>query len=146
MAETESKLAEFKEAQDLKDMAQKLIASRIDIDHVDVEEVLFLKEMETQPNASARTYALTGHPIQYFTNKRFCIVFYESNIDYFSYEQRVILLYHELMHIPILGNKLIDHNVKDFREILHLGVDWNLPGVIVPKLIEGGNEEEKKES
>jgi len=135
----EKKQAMFEIAPDMQEMAKKLIEIKDDIMHIDFKEVLFLKELETRPKPLARCYALTGHPIQYFTNARFLIVFYESNIDYFTYDQRVILLYHELKHIPAIGDKLVDHDIKDFYDILQLGIDWSQPNAVVPKLIEESN-------
>jgi predicted metallopeptidase len=45
-----------------------------------------------------------------------------------SNNQKAILMLHELMHIPAIGERLIDHNVKDFINILRMDVDWSLPG------------------
>lgn len=128
-------MAKFIEAPDLKDLARQVIFSREEVFHVDVNEVMFLKELEARPKSSARCYSLANHPILLFTTARFCIVFYESNIDYFSKAQRAILMLHELSHIPATGDKLIDHNIKDFYEILKMGVEWSLPGQIVPEII-----------
>lgn len=128
-------MAKFIEAPELKDLACKVILSREEVYHVDVNDVLFLKEIETMPSAAARTYTLTDHPISLFTQKNFAIVFYESKIDYFTPEQRAILMFHELMHIPMLRSRLIDHDVKDFFDVLKLGVDWSRPGAQVPNIL-----------
>jgi predicted metallopeptidase len=142
----EKKQAEYYYAPDLHVLAEKLIKSQDSVSHIDVNEVIFLWEIETMPNASAKCFNLTSHPMQLFTDARFCIVFYKSNIDHFTYDQKAILMLHELNHIPAIGSKLIDHDIKDFHEVLQLGVDWNQPGAKVPKLIEGEDEEESKES
>jgi predicted metallopeptidase len=130
-------MTKFIEAPELKELARKVIFVREEVYHVDVNDVLFLKELETMPPAAARTYNLNDHPIQVFTHKHFAIVFYESKIDYFTDEQRAILMFHELMHIPTLKNRLIDHDVKDFHEVLKLGVDWSQPNATVPNILEG---------
>lgn len=44
-------------------------------------------------------------------------------------------MFHELSHIPILGDKLIDHNIKDFYEVLQLGIDWARNGADVPDIL-----------
>ncbi len=44
---------------------------------------------------------------------------------------------HEMMHIPALGDKLIDHDVKDFRALLGVDLDWHEPGADVPNVLEG---------
>ncbi len=128
-------MAKFIEAPELRELACKVILSREEVFHVDVNEILFLKEIETMPKASARTYNLIDHPIELFTSKPFAIVFYESMIDYFTEEQRAILMFHELMHIPMLKNRLTDHDVKDFIDVLKLGVDWSRPGAQVPNIL-----------
>jgi predicted metallopeptidase len=125
----------FQEAPDLKELAKKVIAAREEVGHIDVEEVLFLKEIATMPKAAARCYSFYHHPINFFTKERFGIVFYESNIVHFTEKQRAILMFHELSHIPILGDKLIDHNIKDFYEVLQLGIDWARNGADVPDIL-----------
>ena len=137
-------MAKFVESKSLGNMAKKLIAVRDEVSHVDVNEVLFFSELETMGKAAAKCFNLYNHPAQFFTEARFAIVFYESMIDYFTPDQRAILLLHEMKHIPATGNKLIDHDIKDFYDVLKLGIDWNMPGAIVPKLIEYEDEEKEK--
>ena len=62
-------------------------------------------------------------------------------------------MWHELKHIPLLGDKLIDHDVKDFAAVLRAaGIDWNIPGENVPDILAkngiagGENERETPES
>lgn len=136
---SEKKQAMFEISPVMQEMAKKLIEKMDDIKHIDLNEVIFLKEMETRPKPLARCYALTNHPIQFYVNARFCIVIYESNIDYFTPDQKAILLYHELKHIPPIGDKLIDHDIKDFYDVLQLGINWAQPNAVVPKLIEETN-------
>jgi len=136
-------MADYFDAPELREMAKKLVKCQELVSHIDVNEVLFLKEMETTPKAAAKCFSLATHPMRYFTNARFCIVFYESNIDYFSKDQRAILLFHEMMHIPAVGDKLVDHDVKDFYDVLKLGIDWNSRGVKVPNILGEGNGDKK---
>lgn len=135
MAEKIGIEAKFLESIELIELAAKIIAVKDDVAHVDVSEVLFLKEMETVPRAAARCYSFFNHPVKFFTEKKFCIVFYESNIDYFTEKQRAILMYHELKHIPLIGNKLVKHSIEDFYEVLQMGIDWSNNGADVPDIL-----------
>jgi len=129
---------EFRESPEMKDLATRIINRKSEVGYIDVNDVLFLQEYETKPPANARCYRLLGHPIQAFRPETFCIVFYEANIDHMSPQQRALLMLHELMHIPPTGDKLIDHNIKDFSEIIgYGGTDWSRSGRIVPDILEG---------
>ncbi|MDK2932391.1 MAG: hypothetical protein PWP27_201 [Clostridiales bacterium] len=133
-----SEYGEFRVSNELKELAIKVIDKREEIAHVDVDEVLFLIEYKTKPNAIARTYKLTNHPIQAFTDCKYAIVFYDSNTDYMSEKQLALLMLHELMHIPKTGDLLVNHNVQDFYEVLKIGsVDWSKPNVDVPDILGG---------
>lgn len=62
----------------------------------------------------------------------FVIIFYLPNIGQMSEEQKMILLYHELLHIDYRENKDGDftyccrpHDVEDFKKIIaEYGMDW----------------------
>jgi predicted metallopeptidase len=127
----------YEEAPDLKATAAQLVEVIDQIAHVEVDDVLFLREMETHPKALAKCYRFNDHPICHFTDKQYAIVVYESNVDHMTTEQMQLLLVHEMMHIPESGDKLIDHDVKDFRAILGFGLDWAEPGAEVPNLLKG---------
>jgi len=131
-------MAIYEESQELIGMAQALIDRYDFARHIDVNTVLFLDESETQPKALAKTFSLHDHPMQFFATNEFCIVFYRQNIDYFTREQLQILMAHELMHIPALGHKLIDHPVKDFPSILMIDINWAGMNVEVPDLLAPG--------
>ena len=132
-------MVEFRESQELYDIALKLV-TRIDrVSHIDVKEVLFLDEIETTPKALARCYALQDLPIQFFTDKKYCVVVYRANTDSLSPQQLVLLVLHELMHIPMEGRRVIDHDVKDFVALLNLNRNWSKPGVEVPDILEIGD-------
>ena len=127
----------WEEADDLAELAAEIIAVRPEVAHVDINEVLFLRELEGMPGHTlARTYRLSGHPIGFFTVAKYAIVFFEQQVDYMSRKQLAILMLHELMHIPALGDKLVDHNVKDFRSILGIDLDWANPGREVMGILE----------
>lgn len=135
-------MAEWREAPDLRDLAEKIIAKKEDVSHVEVNNVLFLWEIETKPKDKgmeilARTYSLKDHPIGFLTPEAFAIVFYTQHMDYMSDRQRAILMWHELKHIPEKGSKLKPHTVQDFRSILlEAGIDWGDPNGEVPDILE----------
>jgi hypothetical protein len=52
-----------------------------------------------------------------------------------SQEQLALLLMREMMHIPATGDKLVNHNVQDFREVLGIDLDWTGPGRKVPDIL-----------
>ena len=115
--------------------AARLIKIQDSVAHIDISEVLFLEELETKPKAHAKCFRLVEHPIGFFTDKKYCIVVYLQNCDWMSDDQRAILLWHEMLHIPPVGTKLIDHDVKDFRMILGVDLDWSEPGCKVPNVL-----------
>lgn len=117
-------------------LARRIISTRPEVAHVEADDVLFLWERETEPKALARTYRLADHPIGLFTLARFAIVVYSQNTDYMSVNQLALLLLHELMHIPESGDKLVDHDVKDFGSILRIDLGWSSPGREVPDILE----------
>ncbi len=134
-SETRGILSEFREAESLTELALKVIDAREECHHIDPNEILFLQELETRPNAAAKTFNLQQHPMQFYTDKKYCIVFYEANIDYYSLEQKALLMFHELLHIPAIGRRLVDHDIKDFFDVLSLGIDWSFPGAQVPDIL-----------
>lgn len=128
-------MAEFKDSPDIKEIAKRLVAVDQRVAHVEIDSVLFLRETETKANAAARCYKLKDHPIGFFTDKRFCIVVYQQNCDYMSRQQLAILVLHEMLHIPERGDKLVDHDIQDFRTVLGIDLDWSEPGREVPDLL-----------
>jgi hypothetical protein len=127
-------MAVWEESEKLREMASKIVSKKEEVAHVIIDEVLFLIEHETKPDAGARCYSLYQHPIGFFTDKRFCIVFYWQNVDYMSEQQLQILLFHEMKHIPATGNRLVKHDVQDFRSVLGIDLDWGMPGREVPDI------------
>lgn len=128
-------MAIWEDAPDLRELAAKVIAARDEVAHVEVDQVLFLRELETKPPALARCYRFANHPIGFFSEKPYGIVFYWHLCDYMSLEQLAMLMLHELMHIPKTGDKLVQHNVKDFRAVLGIDLDWSDPGREVPNIL-----------
>ena len=128
---------EYTESKELEKIAQAIIKKYSRFEHVEFAEILFLQEWTLKPKAAARCYKIDGHPMRFYTGKLYVIVFYENNIHYMNKEQRAILMYHELRHIG--RPKLVDHNVKEFDEIIsNFGVDWAEDGASVPNILDGG--------
>ncbi len=121
----------------MRELAEKVIASRDEVRHVDIDEVLFLVEHETKPkSAIAKCYKFGTDPINFFTDAEYAIVFYWQWCDLLSEEQLAILMLHELMHIPISSHlPLVKHTVQDFKEILEIDLDWSRPGQEVPNIL-----------
>lgn len=133
-------MGDWQEAPDLRQLAEEVIASRDDVSHVDVNEVLFLWESEIKPKvaggvALGMCWKLKDHPIGLFTDARFAIVFYRRTMDWMTEPQRAILMWHELRHIPKRGDRLVQHDVQDFATIIReAGLDWLRPGEEVPDI------------
>ena len=136
----------FEAAPDFEKIALKLIAHVEQVDHVDADEILFLRELDTKPPSAAKIYRIGDHPMGFFTDKKYCIVVFWAVCDYMTPEQLAILVLHEMLHIPSHGAKLVDHDVQDFRSILGLDLDWQEPGREVPDLLgkKGGRTGKKR--
>lgn len=128
---------EFKESPELVSLAMDIIQRYEIFEFINIEEILFLREMKSRPKALARCYRFGDHPISFFTDKLYAIVFYESNCDYMTLEQRALLMYHELRHIGKPFNRLNDHTVKDFKELLAVNLDWAEREAKVPNILKG---------
>lgn len=58
----------------------------------------------------------------------FTITIFEPNVAGFTDEQLRILIFHELLHVGVDGEKLfiVPHDLEDFKVIIdEFGVDWN---------------------
>ena len=128
---------EYQESAELMDLARKIIQRYEILSHINVGEILFMQEMLSRPKALARCYRFGEHPISFFTEKIYAIVFYESNCGYMTKEQRALLMYHELRHIGTPFKRLQDHTIKDFKEILAIDLDWAERGAKVPNILKG---------
>jgi predicted metallopeptidase len=131
-------MPEYCPAPDLENIARRLVVIKEDlVGHVDVDEVLFLREMVTRNKKTlARCHKFgKDHPWWFYSDKPYCIVIYHSMCDYMSLEQLVLLVLHEMMHIGARGGRLRDHTIKDFRALLGINLDWARDGVEVPDIL-----------
>lgn len=128
-------MATFQDAPDIREIARRLVAQVDEVAHVDLDDVLFLRELETNRPALAACFNLQAHPIGFFTPHRYAIVLYWMRCDYMTFKQLVLLIYHEMLHIPARGKRQVDHDVQDFRSVLGIDLDWAQPGREVPDLL-----------
>ena len=127
---------QFIKADDLEKLAYKIIQSSEIIGHVDINEVLFLRDRtEFKGKALAKCFKLIGHPVQFFTEKKWCVIIYENRTDYMSENQIKLLLLHELMHIPPVGDKMVEHTIQDFHTMLNVDLDWSKPNKQIPDIL-----------
>ena len=63
-------------------------------------------------------------PTSLFTDKKWLISFYDIFDDLTEDKQKIVAL-HELLHIDAEKEKLVKHNIEDFRVILEeYGINW----------------------
>lgn len=101
------------------EIAEQLI-DRYDVafGHVELDRVLFLSETEKAPKNKYADTRLVKFPFDFLTDYRYIICFYENNIQAMTEEQKIILVFHELLHIDETFEKIRKHNIEDFRESL----------------------------
>lgn len=128
---------DFKESPAMERLAKDLIQRYEIFESIDIDEILFLQEAVSRPKALARCYRFGDHPVNFFTDKLYAIVFYESMCDYMTLDQRALLMYHELRHIGKPLGRLNDHTTKDFTELLAVNLDWAERGAKVPNILKG---------
>lgn len=122
-------------APEYKDIADKIIDKfPISFGHIETDKVLFLRETEKSPKKYADIRKVVA-PYTFMTELKFIITFYEAPMLGLNDAQKVMVVYHELLHIDVDFNKLKKHNVEDFRELVSIyGVNWaidpNLPNIL----------------
>ncbi len=122
-------------SQEYKDIAEGLIDKfPIALGHIDIDYILFLSEDEKTPKKYAEIRKI-GSPYDFITEYKFIITVYEQVCANMNDAQKVMLIYHELLHIDNDFNKLKRHNLQDFKEIcLVYGCAWdvdpNLPNIL----------------
>lgn len=123
-------------AEDLEQMARKIIKAFERVGHVDINKVMFLRDRtEFRGKVLAKCMKLVGKPIQFFTDKEWCIIIYENRTDYMTENQMKVLVLHELMHIPMIGDRVIEHTIQDFREMMKIDIDWSQNNAKIPDIL-----------
>lgn len=122
-------------ATEYEEIADKLIDKfAIAFGHIELDKVCFLKETEKTPKKYAECRAVRA-PYNYLTDFKFFITFYENNMVPLTEAQKIMVVYHELMHIDVDFHKLVPHDSMDFKVLLSkYGVNWdidpNLPNIL----------------
>ena len=116
----------YEQAEDIKQIAEKLINKfPNNFSMFDADQILFLLETTKSPKKYADVKKVTP-PYTYITNVKFIITVYEKNILEFSDAQLHALILHELMHIDENFDKIVKHDLEDFRVIVDLfGSNWD---------------------
>jgi hypothetical protein len=123
-------MVEFKEAdEEFMEIADELFEKHQDTLKLTVEpkDIMFLRS-----DSSKKAYAYCKRVTDEYTlltDKKFFIVIVNKYFDYLKTdaEKRYVIL-HEMMHLFVTENgkyKLLDHNLKEFRQLLQ-NPEWNL--------------------
>lgn len=129
---------------DIRDLAERVVKVYADcIGYIDTDRILFIRETLGGMSKAAAKCRLVQEPYASLLSELghdvdWIIEFYSYHTEGKSPEWLAILMLHELMHIGADG-KIVDHDIKDFRDILRgVGVDWssysNLPDIITDKI------------
>lgn len=125
-----------------KDMAQKIINKYPqNFGNFDINKILFLKETTKSPKKYAETRKVVS-PYTFITSVKFIITIYEPCVCSMNDAQLHLLMLHELMHIDEDFEKLVKHDLEDFKVIIaKYGANWDIDNNL-PDILE--NEDEIK--
>ena len=115
----------YKIADDIKEVAQKLIKDIDKLNHISINNIVFVRINShiKGDHILGRTVCLSDRA-QFLTNKKYIIEF-PPVYDTLKKEQQEVVVEHELMHIPNDEKGLIPHDIGEFREIIRkYGLDW----------------------
>ena len=137
-----------------KPVADKLVDKyRNFLPFVETDKILFLSNLYTddrnkdKPLIYASVSAIPkkikiAYAQAYNATYEYIMEIRENHIEDFTNDQKILLLYHELMHIAGDG-KTYKHNLEDFKEIIRIGgVNWDTPGENVPHILHDVGEED----
>lgn len=127
----------------MRKLAERVIKAYGDrLDHIDLDRVLFLREITGKESGAAGICRMVATPYRQILcglglDVEWIIEFYSAATDGKSREWEAILMYHELSHIGPDG-KIVDHDIEDFTSILStVGIEWvsnnNLPNIFTKK-------------
>ena len=102
--------------------------------HIETEKILFLKDTEKKPKKRADIRKI-GYPMNFITENKFIMIIYEQVNVGITEAQKIMLVYHELLHIDSSFERLLQHDCQDFIIIVakygtHWDVDANLPNLL----------------
>lgn len=122
-------------AKEYQDIANKLIDKfPVAFGHIMKDKVLYLKNTDKKTNKYADC-RIVREPYTYMTDYKFIITFYEVNMLALTEAQKVMVVYHELLHIHEDFDKLVKHDLEDFLIICQKyspswSIDPNLPNIL----------------
>ena len=107
---------------------------------VNIDDILFVEELNKKPPSIAKI-RLLEQPLTLLSDKKFIIEVACQNWDMLTYNQKILVLYHELLHIKFNFEynkyELNKHDVEDFSEILNVfGIGWADEGSDVPNILD----------
>jgi len=107
---------------------------------INPEDILFVEELNKRPRFIAKI-RLLEQPLTLLSDKRFILEIARQNWDMLSHNQRILVIYHELLHIKFNFEfnkyELKQHDVEDFSEILSVfGLGWADEGTDVPNILD----------
>ena len=110
-----------------KDIAQKIINKYPqNFGNFDINKIMFLRETSKSPNKYAETRKVTS-PYNFITSVKFIITIYEPCICQMTDAQLHLLILHELMHIDEDFDKLVKHDLEDFKVLVSkYGPAWDI--------------------
>ena len=102
-----------------KDIAEKLQQKYpVNFDYLDFDKILFLVETEKVPKGKYAECRKVMAPYNFLTEYKFIITFYEGNMIGLTEAQKVMTVFHELLHIDTDFEKIRKHDIEDFREVI----------------------------
>ena len=119
--------------EDYQEIAKELIETRPELKSIknsDVQILLLSSDCEKKSNKKIVFGQCEKIPERYKWGIPcdFTITIFEPNTAKFNYEQLKILIFHELLHVGVDGDKFFirPHDLEDFKLIIdEFGVNWN---------------------
>jgi len=107
---------------------------------VNLDDILCVEELNKRPRHIAKI-RLLEQPLTLLSDKKFILEVARQNWDMLTYNQKILVLYHELLHIKFNFEfnkyELRQHDVEDFSEILSVfGLGWADEGTDVPNILD----------
>lgn len=112
-----------------------LIRQRDELRHLESATIIYLESEHEKKRNKKKVLGLcekVQDKNKWAIPADFTITFYKPNIAALTEEQKVAVVYHELLHVgwdEEEGASIIPHDTEDFMAVLELfGVRWNVPG------------------
>lgn len=115
----------FEFAEDVKEIAQKLVIELEEFKHINIEEIDFVRTTKhISGDYVLAQCRLLDSLMRFLTDKKYCIII-PPVFDTLNDNVKMIVTEHELSHISEDGNKLIAHDIGEFRKIIKkYGLDY----------------------